>query len=143
MTTTSLPSPTTEPLPEAGGATVAGATDHRDGPGRLRIDPRVVQKLAAQAANEVQGVSEASAAPIGRAIHRPVPASTPVDQLSIDLDLTVSIRYPLSVRVAADQLAAHVARRVEQLTGRPAGRVRVTVQRLGGATAGGDRPRVR
>jgi uncharacterized alkaline shock family protein YloU len=143
VTTASLPSPTTAPWPEAGGATVAETTDHRDGPGRLRIDPRVVQKLAAQAANEVHGVSQASAGPIGRAIHRPVPASTPADQLAIDLDLTVSIRYPMSLRVVGDQLAAHVARRVEQLTGRPVGRVRVTVQRLGGATAGDDRPRVR
>jgi uncharacterized alkaline shock family protein YloU len=80
---------------------------------------------------------------VGRALHRPVPASTPADQLAIDLDLTVGIRYPMSVRVVADQLAAHVARRVEQLTGRPTGRVRVTVQRLGGTTTGDHRPRVR
>jgi len=137
---------TTAPLAPAPGPTTEGlavAAPDPDGPGHLRIDPRVIQKLAAQAANEVDGVSRASAAPLGRAIHRPVPASTPQDQLSIDLDLTVSIRYPLSLRVVVERLAAHVSRRVEQLTGRPVRHVRITVEHLGGAEARAGRPRVR
>jgi uncharacterized alkaline shock family protein YloU len=115
---------------------------HRDGPGRLRIDTRVVQKLAAEAANEVDGVSRASAAPIARAIHHPVPPSAPPDQLEVDLHLTVSIRYPLSVREVVERMAAHVSRRVEQLTGRPVGKVRVDVRHLGDPEQTA-RPRVR
>lgn len=141
MTTAAPPSPTA-PLSSPSGS-ADGAPDHRDGPGRLRIDPRVVQKLAARAANEVEGVSRATAGPQGRALHRPVPASTPIDQLSIDLDLTVSIRYPLSLRVVVERLAAHVSSRVEQLTGRPVRRVNVTVQHLGGADEPTEQPRVR
>ena len=129
--------------PRGEGSPAAEETDLRDGPGRLRIDPRVVQKLAARAANEVHGVSGASAAAVGRAILRPVPPSTPLDQLSIDLDLNVSVRYPLSLRVVIEKLASHVSSRVEQMTGRPVRHVNVTVQRLGEAAAGADRPRVR
>jgi uncharacterized alkaline shock family protein YloU len=124
--------------PEGG----AGAADPVLGRGHLRIDARVVQKLAARAANEVDGVTQASVAPIGRAIHHPVPASTPHDQLAIDLDLTVCVEYPRSLRTVVEELAAHVARRVEQLAGRPVGRVRVRVRRLGGDD-GSSRPRVR
>ena len=134
---------TSLPATRGEGAPAAHETDLRDGPGRLRIDPRVVQKLAARAANEVDGVSGASAGAVGRAILRPVPPSTPADQLSIDLDLTVSVRYPLSLRVVVEKLASHVSARVEQLTGRPVRRVNVTVQRLGEVAAGADRPRVR
>ena len=118
-------------------------TDLRDGPGRLRIDPRVVQKLAGRAASEVDGVTAASAGPVGRALLRPVPPSTPLDQLAIDLDLTVSVRYPLSLRVVVEKLASHVSARVEELTGRPVRHVNVTVQKLGGAEGGTDHPRVR
>ena len=132
----------TAPPPRRDGSAATEGTDFRDGPGRLRIDPRVVQKLAARAANEVDGVSGASAGAAGRAILRPVPPSTPLDQLSIDLDLNVSVRYPLSLRVVVEKLASHVSARMEQLTGRPVRHVHVTVQRLGEAAAGADRPRV-
>ncbi len=141
MTTTAPLSPVATSPSE--GPAAAEAPDEGDGPGRLRIDPRVVQKLAAQAANEVDGVSGGWAAPIGRAIHRPVPASTPHDQLAINLDLTVSVRYPLSLPEVVERLAAHVSRRVEQLTGRPVGHVRVRIQHLGPSDAGGQHPRVR
>ena len=111
------------------------------GPGHLRIDARVVQKLAAHAANEVDGVSGAAVAPIGRAVHHPVPASTPPDQVAVDLDLSVAVQYPRSLRVVVEELAAHVSRRVEELAGRPVGQVHVRVRNLGHDAA--DRPRVR
>jgi len=107
----------------------------------LRIDPRVVQKLASQAANEVDGVNAAAAGPVGRALHRPVPTGMPAGQLGVDLDLAVSVEYPLALRTAMERLAAHVSRRVEQLTGRPVRRVNVTVRHLGGPT-GTEQPRV-
>lgn len=139
--TTAAPPPTEEwPATTPAPAELGAAPD--GGPGRLRIDPRVVQKLAATAANEVHGVSRASVTPVARAIHRPVPASTPRDQLAINLDLAVDVRYPLSLRVVVEQLAAHVSARVEQLTGRPVGNVRVDVRRLRTADDF-DRPRVR
>lgn len=141
MTTTAPLSP-----PGPGGATVGPVgerpVDHRDGPGRLRIDARVVQKLAAQAANEVEGVSRASAGPVARAISRPIPASTPIEQVSVDLDLAVSVRYPLSLPTVVERLAVHVGRRIEELTGRPVGHLSVTVRHLGGIEPD-PRPRVR
>ncbi len=118
------------------GSTVPVASDHRDGPGSLRVDPRVVRKLAAQAAREVDGVSSASIGPIGRAIHHPVPANTPPGQLAIDLDATVTIDYPRSLPVVVERLAAHIARRVEELAGRPVRRLDVHVEHL----ARTDRP---
>ncbi len=126
----------TAPLPAAAPPAPA------EGPGRLRIDARVVEKLAARAANEVDGVSRASVAPVGRALHHPLPAGTPADQVHLDLDLSVTIRYPLSLRDTVERLAAHVGSRLEQLTGRPLGRVSVHVHGLAGPH-GGERPRVR
>ena len=123
-------------------ATADAPTGHRDGPGSLRVDPRVVRKLAAAAANEVEGVSQASIGPIGRAIHHPVPASTPPDQLGIDLDVMVSIDYPKPLRKAVERLAAHLSRRVEELAGRPVRRLSVHVEHLGASSAP-ERPRVR
>ncbi len=117
--------PTADPTEES-----QPAAAYRDGPGDLRIDARVVRRLAAWAANEVDGVGGASAGPIGRAIHHPVPASTTISQLSLDLDLTVSIEYPQSVRVTVERLATHVARRVEELTGRPVRDISVHVEHL-------------
>lgn len=140
MSTSTSEAPTT-PWPPATEAP-AVATGTLGGPGRLRVDARVVQKLAARAADEVDGVSRAKVAPITRAIHHPVPASTPRDQLAIDLDLSVCVEYPRSLRTVAEELAAHVSRRVEQLAGRPVGRVHVRVRGLGGADEP-DRPRVR
>lgn len=140
MTATSLGAPT---APRADPAATKGAgPDHREGPGSLRVDPRVVRKLAAAAANEVEGVSRGSVGPIGRAIHHPVPASTPADQLGIDLDLTVSVDYPKPLRVVVERLAAHLSRRVEELTGRPVRRLSVHVEHLG-ASSVTERPRVR
>ena len=140
MTTTAPlgPPPQVVAAPDAAGGPAAGG-----GPGRLRIDPRVVQKLAARAANEVDGVSRGSASPIGRAIHHPVPEGTPDDQLAVDLDLAVSIRYPMPLPTVVERLASHVARRVGQLTGRPVRHVSVKVERLGGTDPGGDQARVR
>jgi len=111
------------PIPE-------GPPSYRDGPGHLRIDPRVIPKLAAKAANEVDGVTEASVAPVARAVHHPVPASTPPDQLTLDLDLTVTIAYPRPVRATAERLAVHVAGRVAELAGRRVRDVRVHVEHL-------------
>ena len=123
-------------------ATADAPTGHRDGPGSLRVDPRVVRKLAAAATNEVEGVSGASIGPIGRAIHHPVPASTPPDQLGIDLEVTVSIDYPRPLRGVVERLAAHLSRRVEELTGRPVRRLGVHGEHLG-ASSVPERPRVR
>ena len=121
-------------------APLALPSDARDGPGTLRIDPRVVRKLAGQAAREVEGVKDAAVGPISRAIHHPVPDSTPPDQLAIDLELTVGVDYPSVVPAVAERLAAHVSRRVEELAGRRVRRVGVRVTRLG--TSQPERPRV-
>lgn len=115
---------------EAGQMGGTGDATYRDGPGDLRIDPRAIRRLAAWAANEVDGVGGASAGPIARAIHHPVPESTTIGQLSVDLDLTVSIDYPRSVKLTVERMATHVARRVAELTGRPVRDISVHVEHL-------------
>lgn len=125
----------------ASAASAEPVAAYRDGPGVLRIDPRVIRKLAAKAADEVDGVSGTSVGPIGRAIHHPTPPNTPIEQVAIDLELTVSVAYPRSLRLAVERLAAHVSRRVESLAGRPVRSVSVHVQRLGSSEAP-QRPRV-
>lgn len=139
--TTTAPLPAAASLSPASGATSLPARRPQEGPGRLRIEPRVVQKLAAQAAREVDGVIRASVAPLSRAVNDPVPAGTPPDQLSIHLELAVGIRYPRSVRATVEEVAAHVSRRVEQLIGRPVDPLHVRVSELGGR--GSEPPRVR
>jgi len=139
--TASAPSAPTAPL-QVPAVPVAPDGDHRAGPGTLRVDPRVIRKLAAQAAREVDGVSRASIGPIGRAIHHPVPASTPADQLAIHLEVTVNVDYPTPVRAVVERLAGHVSRRVEELAGRPVGRLGVHVEDLGEFPRP-ERPRVR
>ena len=124
------------------GAIPPPPTDHRDGPGTLRVDPRVVRKLAAQAAREVEEITRAYVAPISRAIHHPVPASTPPDQLAIDLELTVTVDYPSVLPVVVERLAAHVSARVQELTGRPVRRLGVHVAQLG-TSPRPEQPRVR
>ena len=140
MSASALQAPTA-PLAGVAGTTGA-ALDHRDGPGTLRVDPRVVRKLAARAADEVDGVSHTSVGPIGRALHHPVPASTPREQLAVDLEITVSVAYPQPVRAVVERMAGHVSRRVEELTGRPVGHLGVHVEHLG-ASSPSERPRVR
>lgn len=131
MTATAPPAPlATTADPTLPPKSVEAPPGYRDGPGHLRIDARVIPKLAAQAASEVEGVSQASAAPIARAIHHPVPVGTPPDQLVLDLDLTISITYPRPIRATAEDLASHVARRVEELAGRPVRDLRVHVEHL-------------
>ena len=142
MTASAVGSSTAPTAPLDPALAPSAASDHRDGPGRLRVDPRVIRKLAAQAAREVDGVSRASIGPIGRAIHHPVPPGTPPDQLAIDLEATVSVDYPRSLPVVVERLAAHVSRRVEELAGRPVRRFTVRVDHLG-TSAGAERPRVR
>lgn len=142
MTATAL---SLEPAVAASPPSAQPAASYRDGPGVLRVDPRVIRKLAAAAADEVDGVSQASVGPIGRSIHHPIPPSTPTEQVSIDLDLTVSVEYPRSLRAAVERLAAHVSKRVEELAGRPVRSVSVHVQWLGTSDAPEtpQRPRVR
>ncbi len=115
---------------QTGGPGGPGDATYRDGPGDLRIDPRAIRRLAAWAANEVDGVGGASTGPIARAIHHPVPDSTTIGQLSVDLDLTVSIDYPRSVKLTVERMATHVAQRVAELTGRPVRDISVHVEHL-------------
>lgn len=130
MTATAPPAPAPPADPTLPLASLEALTGYRDGPGHLRIDARVIPKLAAKAAGEVENVSQASAAPIARAIHHPVPVGTPPDQLALDLELTISITYPRPIRATAEHLASHVARRVEELVGRPVRDLRVHVEHL-------------
>jgi len=116
--TTAAPTTPMAPVVAAATAPPDGSPSYRDGPGDLRIDPRVVRKLVARAAQEVDGVTRASVGPLARAIHHPAPPSAPAEQLAIDVALSVTVEYPRPLRAVAEALAAHVAERVEDLLGR-------------------------
>jgi len=117
-------------MPAAAASPPDESRTYRDGPGDLRIDPRVIRTLVAHAAQEVDGVTRASVGPIARAIHHPAPPSAPAEQLAIDLSLSISVEYPRPLRTVAETLAAHVAERVEDLLGRKVGDLSVRVDHL-------------
>jgi len=130
VTTAALTAPVVATGPAAAAAPPDGSPTFRDGPGDLRIDPRVVRKLVARAAQEVDGVTRASVGPIARAIHHPAPPSAPAEQLAIDVALSVTVEYPRPLRAVAEALAAHVAERVEDLLGRQVRDLSVLVDHL-------------
>ena len=99
--------------------------------GSLVVAEKVLEKIAGQAATEVPTVSGTSGGFLGIGAEsdpaaRPKVAAT-LSEDSADLDVSVGIAYPGSIRAATDQLRDHLTRRVEELTGFAVRRVDVDV----------------
>ena len=112
----------------------AALLPERDDPrnrGRLVMTKRVIEKVAGQAAAEVATTSGRTGGllGIGATVDAGARPSVDVDlsAASADLSIKVGIRYPGSLRRAAQQVREHVTRRVEELTGVDVRRVDIDV----------------
>lgn len=89
--------------------------------GTLTVPSAVVAKIAAEAASELPIVGSASGGVLGLGARRDF-ADRPKAQAQLFGDtaviaLDLGIAYPIGLRAAAGAIRAHVARRVEELTG--------------------------
>ncbi len=106
--------------------------------GVTTIAPVVVEKIAARAASEVDGVGGVlrpglsgmlpwahSASPAG-----PASADADIDAATVAVDLTVNVLYPRPVGVVTAEVRDRVTRRLGELCGLQAKRVNVFVPEL-------------
>ncbi len=108
--------------------------------GRVDIADRVVSKIAAQAAVELEHVGAAAPRVLGRSLDGLSSRHTDLDSVpkcdaTVDGDhaylaMTVSIRWPQSVPDTCARLREHVGARVLQLTGLTVNEVDLTVDSL-------------
>ena len=96
------------------------------GRGLLVIAPRVIERIAARAASDVEGV-----APRGAAVpSKGVQADADLEGPTATLALRLGVAYPRPVGRVAAEVRGRVANRVEELTGMTVGAVRITVDEL-------------
>jgi uncharacterized alkaline shock family protein YloU len=86
--------------------------------GRTTMDDRVVKKIVARAATEVDGVGEGPK----------VTAS--IDGESATVDIRLSVPYPASVARTTKAVRAHLIRRTGELTGLTVPRLDIVVDAL-------------
>ena len=104
----------TDTVPDAG---------HR---GLLVIAPRVIERIAARAASDVDGVApRGSAAP-----SKGVRADADLEGSTASVALRLGVAYPSPVGRVASEVRGCVADRVQELTGLTVGAVRITVDEL-------------
>jgi uncharacterized alkaline shock family protein YloU len=109
---------TTATLPSSPSRAAPAAEDER---GRLTISDRTLERTAARAATEIDGIGNAAK------------ASAKVDGDTAVLDVRLSVSYPLSVRRTTENVRRHLMQRVGDLTGLTVSRVNLTVTALHGA----------
>ncbi len=112
-------SPRAEALEERGVTTVA---------------PEVFERIAAQAASELDGVEGTVSSGLGRFLpwthdaHLAAEVDVDVrDPHGVALDLTFNVVYPRPVGQVAEQVRNHVIERIGALTGRPVLQVNITI----------------
>ncbi|MGY4720234.1 Asp23/Gls24 family envelope stress response protein [Naumannella huperziae] len=108
--------------------------------GRLRIDRRVVEKIASQAASEVSAAGGTSGGFLGIGARRDFDARPKV---SVDLRgdsatiaVTCGVAYPAPLRETTDAVRAHVHDQVERQVGITVDRVDIDVAWLSRADTG-------
>jgi uncharacterized alkaline shock family protein YloU len=111
--------------------------------GMISIDDRVVEKMAARAAAEIPDAGAAAPRVLGRSVTGAAAlgarttsltalpkASADVDGLIVILDLSISVRWPVSVPEVASAVREHVRSRVKELTGLTVAEVSISVTDL-------------
>lgn len=103
--------------------------------GKLRIDPRVVQKIAAAAASEVDYVGGAARRMLNVTVGSDGSPSQPrvharVDGTVVTLRLLCSVAYPAPVATVTERLRAHLFERIDAMTGLQTRQVDITVSAL-------------
>jgi uncharacterized alkaline shock family protein YloU len=102
------------------------------GRGGLSIADRVVEKIAARAALEVDGVGGVPRRILGRRAGPAVPGLLPRVRARVDgpiavLSMSISVRYPTPVSQVAAGVRAQVAARLSELCGLDAAAVHIDV----------------
>ncbi|WP_410599675.1 Asp23/Gls24 family envelope stress response protein [Amycolatopsis sp. lyj-90] len=127
--TATLPSPAPRTAPAASGDR-----------GVLTISDSTVERIAAHAVTEVDGVGGAASRVLGVALggedlDNSAKVTAKVDGGTATLDVRISISYPMSVSRTTENARRHLMRRVEELTGLTVSHVDITVTALHTATA--------
>lgn len=111
--------------------------------GMIRVDDRVVARLAAQAALEISDAGAAAPRVLGRVvsgvgalgIRQTSLSALPKANAEVDgsigrIELSISVRWPASVPAVAVAVRGHVIERVQELTGLQINEVRIEVTDL-------------
>lgn len=111
--------------------------------GSLTIADRVVEKVAAHAATEVDLATGAARTVLGQRLPSAerARAQARVDGGLVSVSVSLAVTWPAPVRQVAAEVRAHLTRRVEELTGLQVAEVDVDVSAL--PTGRDDAPRVR
>ncbi len=127
---------------------MTGADDSEVPPGRIDIAPRVVEKIAARAALEVDDAGGAGARMLGRAVPgagRLGIRGAGLDQMpSVDadvdgslafVDIEISVRWPASAVRVANAVRERIAARLDELVGLETREVNIEIAELVGRPA--------
>ena len=106
-----------------------------DSPGRVDIADRVVAKIAALAAGEVEGTGGVPRRILGRAIGQATQDKDPYVSARIDGSLayvtaSIAVRYPSSITQVSDRVCAHIRQRIQELCGLSVARIELEVPAL-------------
>lgn len=133
-----VPRAQTRPVESLAGHSEGEARAGRNPYGRIDVDSSVVAKLASRAAVEVPDVGAVATRVLGLEV--PGGRSTELGELpkttaTVDgslafVSVTISVRYPTSVRAAAQQVREQIQDRVGQMTGLSVREVDVKVPAL-------------
>lgn len=103
--------------------------------GRTTVDPHAVERIAARALTEVDGVGGTARTMLGIAVGAGAPdrdarVSAQVTGTETALSVRMSVAYPTSVREATRRARQHLTDRVGGLTGLTVSSVDITVTEL-------------
>jgi len=113
--------------------------------GTLDIAERVVERIAARVAGEVDGVGAVPTSGMRRLLRRQDDEPTAAVALgsdSVEIELAVSVDYPRNIRIVTDAVRGRVTDEVVRLTGMTVEAVNISVPRLVTEAARPARPRV-
>ena len=115
--------------------TMTAAAPGTDGRGALTVADGAVERIAARAITELDGVGGSASRVLGIAVggedlDQGAKVSAHVTGSTATLDVRLSVKYPLSVRGTTESAREHLIRRVGELSGLAVTRVDITVTAL-------------
>ncbi|MFI9450154.1 Asp23/Gls24 family envelope stress response protein [Amycolatopsis sp. NPDC052450] len=115
--------------------TLTAAAPETDGRGGLTVAGVAVERIAARAITELDGIGGAASRVLGIAVggedlDQGAKVSAHVTGSATTLDVRLSVRYPLSVRATTETAREHLIRRVGELSGLTVSQVDITVTAL-------------
>ncbi|RSN29388.1 Asp23/Gls24 family protein [Amycolatopsis sp. WAC 01416] len=115
--------------------TMTAAAPETDGRGGLTVAGGAVERIAARAITELDGIGGAASRVLGIAVggedlDQGAKVSAQVTGSATTLDVRLSVKYPLSVRATTETAREHLIRRVGELSGLTVTRVDITVTAL-------------